>query len=91
MLPTDAVVEVEGVKTPLRNGLLEISGAPGSVHRVRLVKGKNEVTTDVIVTEEGASPPKVELTATPLAPKPGATPQKPPTPGAPPGIKSKFE
>ncbi|APR75628.1 serine/threonine protein kinase [Minicystis rosea] len=95
ILPADASVEVEGTKTPLKDGLLEITGAPGSVHRVRVFKGKQETTADVIVTEAGPSPPKVELSANaPAGTKPAAStgPRAPTAATAvPSGIKSTFE
>ena len=62
ILPEEASAEVEGVKTPLRSGVLEITGPPGAVRRVRVWKGKLEATVDVIITEAGAVPPKIELT-----------------------------
>jgi serine/threonine-protein kinase len=63
VLPNDASVEVDGTRTPVRAGLLEISGAVGSVHKVRVFKGKTESLSEVTVTEDGANPPKVELWA----------------------------
>ena len=95
IMPPDAVAEVEGVRTIAKNGIIEITGAPGSVHRVKLSKGKTETEVEVIVTESGAMPPKVELTFGGAAPKPSAsaaaaagaaTP-----PPAPSGIVQKFE
>jgi serine/threonine-protein kinase len=71
ILPPDAAAEIEGVKAPVKDGLLEIIGAPGSVRRVRVWKGKLEVTTDVIVTEVGPSPAKIELA--PRVPAAGAS------------------
>ncbi|MFT3772703.1 MAG: serine/threonine-protein kinase [Minicystis sp.] len=92
ILPADASVEVEGAKTPIKDGLLEITGAPGSVHRVRVFKGKLETTADVIVTEAGPSPPKIELTAGAKPAGTGAAPRAPGAPTAvPSGIKSTFE
>ena len=69
IMPPDAVIEVEGTRTFAKNGIIEITGAPGSVHRVKLSKGKTETEVEVIVTESGAMPPKVELTFGSLAPK----------------------
>lgn len=61
VLPVDAAVEVDGVAVDVRGGIVEITGAFGSGHRVRLFKGTNETRAEVFVTEEGAQPPKVEL------------------------------
>ncbi len=92
--PKDAQVEIEGEKATAKNGLLEITGTLGSVHRVRVFRGTHEVTTDVIVTEYGAKPPNIELTFGSLK-KPGTaaptatqTAQPPPTK---PGIMQNFE
>jgi hypothetical protein len=63
------------------------------VRRVRIFKGKNETTVDVIVTESGPSPPKIELTFG--GPKPAASAAssaRPPGAAAPkPGILTEFE
>jgi serine/threonine-protein kinase len=95
VLPADASVEVEKALVPVKDGTIEISGSLGSVHKVRVFKGKLELTENVIVTEEGAVPPKVELKYGALKP---ATTGAPPTPSAPatappaqPGIIDKFE
>jgi eukaryotic-like serine/threonine-protein kinase len=83
ILPADALVDVEGRRAPTQGGILEISGIPGSVHKVRIFKGTNETVTDVVVTDTGALPPKVELGLSPFkaspvksaaAPVPGPAP-----------------
>ena len=94
VMPSDATVEVEGQPVTAKNGLFEITGTLGSVHRVRVFKGKHETTTDVIVTEDGPSPPKVELVSTTA--KPAATVATPlataaPPPATRPGIVNQFE
>jgi hypothetical protein len=61
ILPSDATVEVEGEERKVSNGILDIEGTPGSVHRVRVFKDKSETTADVVVTLEGAVPPKIEV------------------------------
>jgi serine/threonine-protein kinase len=96
VLPADASVEIEGKPTPMKDGMIEISGSLGSVHRVRVFKGKNELTQDVIVTEVGASPPKVELkfgTLKPAGTAPAGTATSAPATPQPaqPGIIDKFE
>jgi serine/threonine-protein kinase len=95
VLPADAQVEIEGAPTPMKDGMVEISGSLGSVHRVRVFKGKNELTQDVIVTDVGAAPPKVELKfgalkAAGTAPT-GAAPTTPAPQPTQPGIIDKFE
>jgi eukaryotic-like serine/threonine-protein kinase len=95
IMPPDAVAEVEGKRVVAKNGIIEIIGAPGSVHRVKLSKGKTETEVEVIVTESGAMPPKVELTFGGAAPKPSASAAAAPggvtPPPAPSGIVQKFE
>lgn len=62
VIPDDALIDVEGKRVTVKKGdFLEITGTLGSVHRVHLQKGKSESDTDVIITLDGASPPKVEL------------------------------
>jgi serine/threonine-protein kinase len=97
VLPADASIEIEGKPTPVKDGMIEISGSLGSVHRVRIFKGTNQFTQDVIVTEVGASPPKVELKFGTLKPTgtaagTGTATNAPATPQpAQPGIIDKFE
>jgi len=62
VLPAHASVEVEGEPAKLRDGILEIEGIPGSVHRVRVFMAQSETIADVVVTEAGALPPKIEVT-----------------------------
>jgi serine/threonine-protein kinase len=63
IVPGDAEVEVEGQRTPANDGVIDLVGALGSVHRVRIRKGKAETQQDVIITEIGAMPPKLEIAA----------------------------
>ncbi len=88
IMPVDVSIEIEGEKATAKNGLLEITGTLGSVHRVRIFKGKNETITDVIITEAGPSPPKIELTYG--APKPTVSATAAPAPTRP-GIIQTFE
>ena len=76
---------VEGKATKVSNGIIEIMGTPGSVHRVRVFKGKFETTTDVIITEAGPAPPRVELVIQKKGAGAGAKP------GGHPGIINTFE
>ena len=61
VIPADATVEVDGVAAPVTNGVVEIKGPLGSLHTVRIAAGGAETTGDVAITENGASPPKMEL------------------------------
>ncbi len=59
--PRDAKVAVEGVDVAVKDGILELTGALGSVHRVRVSKGTGETTADIVITENGALPVRVEV------------------------------
>ena len=61
ILPPGASVEIDGASVTPQNDSVEIVGAPGSVHRVRVFVGALETRAEVVVTESGARPPKVEL------------------------------
>ncbi|MEP7122506.1 MAG: serine/threonine-protein kinase [Byssovorax sp.] len=82
VIPAEATVEVDGAAIAPKDGLVEIHGALGSVHAVHVKAGDDEATTNVVVTEDGALPPKIELhpaaakapTARPGAPVKGALP-----------------
>jgi serine/threonine protein kinase len=96
ILPHDAAVEVDGAPVTPQDGIVEIAGALGSTHRVRLRKDGQEKVAEVVLGASGAQPPKVELvlaatsgSANPTAPLAGPRPtsKKTATPGssAPPG------
>ncbi len=61
--PHDAIVEVDDAGAPTHDGAVEISGALGSVHHVRVSRGPLEASAEVRVTERGAVPARVELGA----------------------------
>ncbi len=76
-VPPNAVVDVEGVKREVVGGNVELSGPLGTVHKVHVVVNGQEVTQQVALTEGGAIPPKIALSA----PPPSATPASKPQPG----------
>jgi hypothetical protein len=88
VLPAEARARVDGVDAPVQAGILSITGALGSVHRVHLSAGRREASFDVAIAEEGPVPPKVELESSapksavvaPAAPspKPATAPVAPP-------------
>ncbi len=83
VMPAGVSVEVDGAAAKVQDGTVEIEGALGSVHRVRLTRGKAEVAADVSVTESGAAPPKLELGAGAQGPgklPPGPASASPKTP-----------
>jgi serine/threonine-protein kinase len=96
VIPSDALVEVEGKLVPNSKGIFEITGALGSIHRVRVYRGKSEIRTEVIVTDAGPSPPRIDLqmpasTAASPAPTPPPATPTPPADSPPPGIKPEWE
>jgi eukaryotic-like serine/threonine-protein kinase len=72
IFPEGASVEVDGAAAALNDGVLEITGPIGSVHKVRVIAGGAEKTVPVVVAESGAVPPKIEVEAA-AAPGPTAT------------------
>jgi serine/threonine-protein kinase len=78
ILPAEATVEVDGEKTPISDGTIEIKGLVGSVHKVHVTTSDGETTRDVVVSESGAIPPKVEgPKAADPKPKAGTAPVTP--------------
>ncbi|XXX77107.1 serine/threonine-protein kinase [Sorangium sp. So ce134] len=61
IVPADASVEVDGVPARLKNGAVELTGAPGSRRKVRVFKGGSEIESEVSITEAGSLPPKLQL------------------------------
>ncbi|XXY94829.1 serine/threonine-protein kinase [Sorangium sp. So ce296] len=61
IVPADASVEVDGVPAPLKDGTVELTGALGSSHKVRVFKGSSEIEREVAITEAGSLPPKLQL------------------------------
>jgi serine/threonine-protein kinase len=59
--PATASAEVDGEASSVKAGMLTLTGASGSVHKVRLWLGKNETTSEVVISEAGAVPNKIEL------------------------------
>jgi serine/threonine-protein kinase len=75
VLPSEATVEVDGTPATVIDGAVEVVGALGSVHKVRVKSGAAEVLREVAISEQGALPPKIEAAAAPTA-----EPPKPPVP-----------
>ena len=104
IFPDDAAVTIDGIPATVKDGIVEISGGLGSVHKVRLSAGSDELERDVVVSDSGALPPKLDLGAAksqakPVtgakagagAPKPTAAPEKGPAPAtAKPKIDREF-
>ncbi len=100
ILPDDAKVTVDGKEATVKKGYVEVTGTLGSVHKVKLTAFGTEVEEDVVISESGPQPPKVEIEAPkndgpkggPVGAKPAATTQPGPGPKPKsPGIEEKFE
>jgi serine/threonine-protein kinase len=97
IIPSDSKVEVEGEVADTKDGLLELEGKPGKVFKVRAFKGPSETEAEVVITESGALPPKIEVKIGQKLkiPRGGLKPEKaggtgdaPPPPALPPSIKT---
>ncbi|HEY4119849.1 MAG TPA: serine/threonine-protein kinase [Byssovorax sp.] len=71
VIPSGAKVDVDGAPQPITDGVVTLRGAIGSVHRVHASALGVDATTDVVVTDSGAVPAKIEVPAP--APSPAAT------------------
>lgn len=65
VLPGDASVDVDGIPYRRRDGIIELTGKLGESHRFRVVKGSQSIEKEVIILEQGASPPLLDLNARP--------------------------
>ncbi len=71
--PVGALAELDGSPVTLRGNILEITGAPGSQHKLRLSLGEAADETAVTILESGvALPSKFELVVKPTAKGSGA-------------------
>ncbi len=61
IIPDEAEVKVDGLSVKVKKGAVEITGKPGTVHKVTLTLGKDTIEEEVVVTDSGALPPKLEL------------------------------
>jgi serine/threonine protein kinase len=61
ILPKDAKVEVDGAPAETIDGVVEITGTPASVHKVRVTAGGESKLQDVVISENGPVPAKVEV------------------------------
>ena len=96
IIPDEAEVKVDGAAVKVKKGAVEISGKPGSVHKVTVTVGKESIEEEVVVTDSGALPPKLELEpkkSTGGGAKPATTGATPSTaaPTTPKGIDTSFQ
>ena len=61
IFPEGASVEIDGSPAVVKDGVVAITGALGSVHKVRVSSGDDHMTSNVVVAESGAVPPKMQL------------------------------
>lgn len=81
--PRDAEVSVDGRVAVLRDAVLTIEGTLGSTHEVKITALGRTETKSVIVTEHGAVPERIEVTAPESSAKTAATQALPSKKGAP--------
>ncbi len=86
--PSDTKIEVDDVAAQFADGGVDLTGALGSTHHVKLSRGKVTTVADVAITNDGAIPSKVELGVALPAPAPlrAGGPAAPPKPGGPSGV-----
>ncbi len=88
--PPYATFAVDGKAVTPRDGVIELDGAPGTSHQVRVAVGAAWQLITVKVTETGLEPDHIDFKPAPNAPKlappkpPGAPAPSPPKPKAPP-------
>jgi hypothetical protein len=59
--PPDAKVEVDGRLVEVKEGKVDVLGALGSTHAVRVSAGGRETRADIAIAESGPIPARVEL------------------------------
>ena len=61
--PPDATAEVDGKVVIASAGDVEIDGAVGSVHHVKLSSGGRDISADIVIAESGALPSHLDVPA----------------------------
>jgi hypothetical protein len=64
--PAGVEVELDGHRAKVTDGTVEITGAVGDTHRVRLKLGEQETSGDVAIAESGAVPSRLALPLQPV-------------------------
>jgi serine/threonine-protein kinase len=72
--PAGAHVTIDGASADLVDGYVQVHGQPGTRHSVRVASDGHETAADVVVTDDGAFPARVELGAAPSAGSAAAPP-----------------
>lgn len=65
IVPPSAQVEIEGRPVVVKNGMVKIKGAIGTVHYVRAFVGTNESRAEVVISVDGAIPARIEVVVPP--------------------------
>ena len=61
IVPANAQVFVDGVATIVRDGRVELTGPAGSLHKVELALDGKTTKVDVVLSDRGPLPPRVEM------------------------------
>ena len=61
IFPSDATAELNGVSTPVQNGVIYVKGLPFSHHRIILHAAGKTLEADVLLTANGAVPPSLSV------------------------------
>ena len=85
--PSTAAVEVNGRRATVRHGSVEVTGALGSLHRVRVSHGGQTTVHQVALTEAGPVPSAIRL----VGPKKSPAPTPSETAVVESGLDTKFE
>ncbi|WP_437753561.1 protein kinase domain-containing protein [Sorangium sp. So ce1389] len=80
----EASVEIDGVPATLKDGMVELPGTPGTVHKVRVLKRHAEIEMEVTVTDGGAIAVKRKQVSRRDAGSPARKPRPAATASAPP-------
>jgi WD40 repeat protein len=80
ILPGDAEVEADGVLVRRRDGIVELTGKPGAVRRLRVIKGATYLEKEVTI-QVGAAPPELINLMAKIVSKAGPVVDKPLKPG----------
>jgi eukaryotic-like serine/threonine-protein kinase len=82
--PPDAEVTMGGAPLAVRDGVVELTGPSGSVHKVRVAKGSAAVEVEVVIAGRRALPSRIDLPAPPPASASvsGSAEPAPPAPSA---------
>ena len=80
--PPDARIDLDGKPVEARDGGIEIGGAVGSVHAVRVTAGGRESKTDVTLTTSGPVPPRIDARGALAIARGGPSPRTAPPAGS---------